>query len=107
MIGAHMPRMLRLAARHADLWNGFACNNMERLGPVLQAVDVACAQEGRDPATLRRTAGVLVDLPAAYEAALGEGYRRFRSAVRPPGDRHADELAECLRTFGSAGVSHL
>ena len=66
-------RMLRLAARHADIWN----RDFDAVNPGVDAlfrrgpdgsqtrVDAACAAIGRDPATLERTAGVWVDLPTA------------------------------------------
>ena len=66
-------RMLRLAAQHADIWN----RDFDGVNPGLEPysaadltasqarVDAACAEVGRDPASLERTAGVWVDLPSA------------------------------------------
>src|SRR5262249_54393814 len=52
------PRLLRLAARHAAGWN-----TVWRVSPEAHAGGVAdvaraCAREGRDPATLRRSVGL-------------------------------------------------
>ena len=63
--------MPRLAARHADIWNrDFDAVNpecepysREDLTRSQEKVDAACAEIGRDPATLARTVGVWVDLP--------------------------------------------
>lgn len=61
MLGAFGPRMLRLAARHADIINttwppaDYAAQR--------SALDAACADEGRDPATLKLTATPWVAFP--------------------------------------------
>lgn len=54
MLGAFGPRMLRLAARYADWWNVSSTSPSEyqRLS---NRLDQACAEIGREPATLRRT----------------------------------------------------
>jgi alkanesulfonate monooxygenase SsuD/methylene tetrahydromethanopterin reductase-like flavin-dependent oxidoreductase (luciferase family) len=54
MVGAFMPQMLRLAARHADWWNVSSTNIAEyrRLVPEFER---ACAETGRDPTAVRRT----------------------------------------------------
>jgi alkanesulfonate monooxygenase SsuD/methylene tetrahydromethanopterin reductase-like flavin-dependent oxidoreductase (luciferase family) len=59
---AGAPRMLRLAAQHADIWNGWNVGHAHALPPLLAAVDSACAKVGRDSATLARTATVVVAL---------------------------------------------
>jgi alkanesulfonate monooxygenase SsuD/methylene tetrahydromethanopterin reductase-like flavin-dependent oxidoreductase (luciferase family) len=64
-------RMLRLAARYADIWNrdfdavnpGYEPYSPADLAASQIKVDTVCAEVGRDPATLARTAGVWVDLP--------------------------------------------
>jgi alkanesulfonate monooxygenase SsuD/methylene tetrahydromethanopterin reductase-like flavin-dependent oxidoreductase (luciferase family) len=54
MIGAKRPRMLRLAARHADWWNA-EFFGLERFRELIVELDTACEAIGRDPATLRKT----------------------------------------------------
>lgn len=54
VVGAAQPKMLRVAARHADEWN------MPSTGPQEWAVasgrlDEACADLGRDPSKIRRS----------------------------------------------------
>jgi probable F420-dependent oxidoreductase len=53
-IGAGGDRMLRLVARHADVW--MANNLAQRRGSttILEQLDEECRQIGRDPASLRR-----------------------------------------------------
>jgi alkanesulfonate monooxygenase SsuD/methylene tetrahydromethanopterin reductase-like flavin-dependent oxidoreductase (luciferase family) len=53
MVGAHGPRTIGIAARHADIWNsrGTAEEMQERNA----RVDAACARAGRDPAEVTRS----------------------------------------------------
>jgi alkanesulfonate monooxygenase SsuD/methylene tetrahydromethanopterin reductase-like flavin-dependent oxidoreductase (luciferase family) len=54
MVGAFKPKMLRLAARHADWWNVSSTGIADYHGYV-QEFERACDEVGRDPATVRRT----------------------------------------------------
>jgi probable F420-dependent oxidoreductase len=66
LVAAKAPRMLRLAARHADAWNTawFGAPD-ERLRRRLADLAAALEAEGRDPTTLRRTVGIAVRDPDA------------------------------------------
>jgi alkanesulfonate monooxygenase SsuD/methylene tetrahydromethanopterin reductase-like flavin-dependent oxidoreductase (luciferase family) len=60
LVAALGPRMLALAARHADIWNSlsFQADFADQLAETrarCAAIDDACAAIGRDPATLRRS----------------------------------------------------
>ncbi|SRR5258707_1174606 len=55
LVAAHQPRMMRVAARHADWWNT-GVGTLDEAREKLQALDAACESVGRDPQTLRRTA---------------------------------------------------
>lgn len=48
--------MLRLVARHADIWHGFG--DPEKLAHKHRVIDQWCAKEGRDPALIERSTGV-------------------------------------------------
>ena len=54
MIGGAKPRMLRLIARHADWWN-VSWTGIADYRKYVAELERACAEVGRDPATLRRT----------------------------------------------------
>lgn len=104
LIGGSQPRMLGLAARFADIWNrDFDVWNDDVI-PYSDAdlrawkprVDAACVQQGRDPATLARTAGVLIDLPIA------PGRAGWNAMSGTP-----EELAEGLRGYARAGFTHV
>jgi alkanesulfonate monooxygenase SsuD/methylene tetrahydromethanopterin reductase-like flavin-dependent oxidoreductase (luciferase family) len=68
LIAGNGPRMLRIAARHADAWNtAWYGAPDERLRARLAALDGALAEEGRDAASLRRTVGVWVEAPESVD----------------------------------------
>jgi alkanesulfonate monooxygenase SsuD/methylene tetrahydromethanopterin reductase-like flavin-dependent oxidoreductase (luciferase family) len=97
-IGAKGPRMLELAARHADIWNRdfFPESAISDL-PVWRArVDAACQAVNRDPATLERTAAVAIDLPGGTPR---EGWNALTGTP--------EDLAESLRAYANAGISHV
>jgi alkanesulfonate monooxygenase SsuD/methylene tetrahydromethanopterin reductase-like flavin-dependent oxidoreductase (luciferase family) len=92
-------RMLRLTTQYADLWNGFLCygrNWPDVLPPIRDAIDAACVQHGRDPATLGRTVGVRVAL-------LGE---QVTGGVEPL-EGTPEQIADALRAYARCGVSHV
>jgi probable F420-dependent oxidoreductase len=97
MVGANGPRMLRLTAELADHWNGGLRTLTEAPGQ-LAALDAACHDVGRDPATLTKSIEVLVrtippraDVPAEAREIRGE----------------PEAIAAELRRFGELGVDHL
>ncbi|MCM8749004.1 TIGR03560 family F420-dependent LLM class oxidoreductase [Thermomicrobiaceae bacterium CFH 74404] len=51
MIGAFKPRMLRLAARYADIWN--TRGEPEEVAPLAEQVRRAAIEAGRDPDAIR------------------------------------------------------
>ncbi len=105
MIGTTGPRMVRLAAAHADGWNAWFSwygNTPEGVAALRTQVDRACAAVGRDPATLERTVVVLVQ--------VGEGEllrRSGRYETPPPLRGSAEEMAAEFRRFASEGISHV
>jgi alkanesulfonate monooxygenase SsuD/methylene tetrahydromethanopterin reductase-like flavin-dependent oxidoreductase (luciferase family) len=93
--------MLRLAARHADIWNrdfdavnpGYEPYSAADLAASQAKVDAACVEVGRDPATLLRSAGVWVDLAAAPS----RGWNSLTGT--------AEEIAAGLRRYAETGYS--
>jgi alkanesulfonate monooxygenase SsuD/methylene tetrahydromethanopterin reductase-like flavin-dependent oxidoreductase (luciferase family) len=100
MIGGTGPRILRLTAQYADLWNGwfaFDDSSPDSVEPLMARVDDACRAAGRDPATLGRTVSARVEFPGQASAS---------SAGTPlSGDPH--QLAASCRAFASKRVHHL
>ncbi len=107
LVAAKGPRMLRLAARHADAWNSawFGAPD-ERLAGRRADLAAACGAAGRDPATLGVTIGVVVRYPdlMAPDAVPG---------TVPPGPSgpslggSADEVAAGFRAHAAVGAEHL
>lgn len=102
MVGTPSPRMLRLTARWADVWNGWG--TPEAVRAKVAALDAACAAEGRDPATVRRTAQglfLLTDDPAVAEVVR----------QRAPADRvvagSSAELVDQVGEYVAAGIDEL
>ncbi len=92
-------RMLRLTAQYADLWNGWLGHGRswpDVLPPLREAIDAACVQYGRDPATLQRTV-------VARVALLGE---TVIGGVEPLAGTDR-EIADAIRTYARGGVSHM
>lgn len=106
MIGSNGDRMLRLTMGSADAWNswfvGFG-NRASGLGPLLDKVDAACRDVGRDPADVERTVAVCVQTEGgAGRKSDGSG----RNVPNPiAGSREA--IAHELSQFESAGIGHI
>lgn len=67
LIAAQRPRMLRLAARYADIWNrssGYPTVPKDRT-ELLAGMDEACDEVGRDPSTLEITTRLFMGFPEA------------------------------------------
>ncbi len=100
MVAAKGPRMLRLAARHADAWNtAWFGEPDDRLRQRLVDMRAACTEVGRDVDTLEVTVGVTV------RAEAGEEWGR-------PGAPAAllaepDVIANALRAYAALGVGHV
>jgi probable F420-dependent oxidoreductase len=100
LVGANGKRMLGLTARHADQWNTWynqIGNRVENLPAQLAAVDAACAEAGRDPATLARTAAVMVEVGPHSPSTMSV----------PPITGAPEELAAALRAYADAGLAHV
>jgi alkanesulfonate monooxygenase SsuD/methylene tetrahydromethanopterin reductase-like flavin-dependent oxidoreductase (luciferase family) len=99
MIGAKGPKMLRLAALHADIWSWFAeeRSDLAELGPRLAALEAACVDVDRDPATIGKSAGIVVE-PTSVSGP---------DALGTPIRGSAAEIAEVLRGFGAAGFTNV
>ena len=98
LMGAFGPRMLRLTAEYADMWNTVWHGDVASTAERVAKVKAACEKAGRDPATLTITAGISVANPD-----LGSP----RPFAREPLSGSAGELAAAFRAYEAAGISHL
>jgi probable F420-dependent oxidoreductase len=111
MIGSNGPRVLRIAAPYVQAWNSDWTYAPADIAPLRQLVDAACADVGRDPGTLERTAGVVIDLPVREPGRDGRASTRGATApeVEParPATGSVDDLAALLRGYVDEGVTHV
>jgi alkanesulfonate monooxygenase SsuD/methylene tetrahydromethanopterin reductase-like flavin-dependent oxidoreductase (luciferase family) len=107
MIGTTGERMLRLTAQYADMWNRylvFGDSHATEIPPLRERVDAACAEVGRDPATLARTVTVLVDFINRPDA---PPVWNRPQADPTPITGTPEEMAAQLRAFADEGISHI
>ena len=93
LIGGTKPRMMRLVAKYADIWN--SVGDLEEAGTASKNLDKACLAMGRDPETLVRSVSpalVFLESPAKFEehfhAYRALGFTDFRLPwPRNPGQK--------------------
>lgn len=105
MVGSTSPRMLAITAPHVNMWNEWHDkfgNRPENIAPLMGQVDEAARVAGRQPAEIARTVTVLVHLSG------GKGRSSSYTNPTPPQDgTKPDEMAEILRRYAAAGISHV
>lgn len=99
MIGGGKPRMLRLTAQYADLWNVGYMSIPRSIEKELKALHKACKEVGRDPASLQQT--YMVSL--AWPDLLGWEKPKKRGWLSGT----AEELAAVLAEYEARGADHL
>ncbi len=100
MIGAKGPKMLRLAALHANIWSWYVeeRSDLAEFGPRLAALEAACLEVGRDPTSIGRSAGILVE-PTSFTGSA----EVFGTPVRGS----AEEIADGFRAFHAGGFTQV
>jgi alkanesulfonate monooxygenase SsuD/methylene tetrahydromethanopterin reductase-like flavin-dependent oxidoreductase (luciferase family) len=104
MIGSNGPRMLRIAAPLVDMWNSWHVwfgNRASGMSTLTRQLDAACAEVGRDPSEIARTAAVYVQLARGVGRVAG-------SEDRPKaGPISGAEIPDRIAEFSEVGLSHL
>jgi alkanesulfonate monooxygenase SsuD/methylene tetrahydromethanopterin reductase-like flavin-dependent oxidoreductase (luciferase family) len=97
LIGGNGPKGQRHAARHADIYSCYVEEraHVDEVGPRLASLDAICAEEGRDPATIGRSVGVLVNPVERLDD---------RADVL---SGSAEEIADAFRSFRDAGFTQI
>lgn len=100
LLGGHGPRTIRLAVRHADIWNGYATQGSRPtdFADVLALVDRICEEQGREPSTIGRSLGVEV---------VSEGLDPSDWGLTEPLAGPAEAIAEAFAQFAQLGVTSL
>jgi probable F420-dependent oxidoreductase len=104
MVGASGPRLLGLTARYADAWNADFGSSPDSIRSLNAAVDTACKEVGRDPATLERSASVFVDVTG--HADPGDHWVADVRAGRALSGSH-EESATAFRAYAANGIGHI
>ena len=99
--------MLRLTVPHVEAWNANWTSGPAAIPPLREVVDAACREVGREPATLERTAGVMVDLPGRHALPGENTFADVRMRLGPPLSGSPEELAQHLRGYAAEGITHL
>ena len=99
-VGSNSPRMLSLTLPWVDGWNSWFAsfdNDLDQLKTLISRIDDACARVGRDPATLEKSAALLVQFGRARST--GRGPKPWRGT--------ASQLAARMNRVASAGIHHV
>lgn len=101
LIGSFAPRMHRLTARYGDQWTIDWLGDADRVREEITKIHAACAEEGRDPASLVITGGATVGYPD-----LGETPPWMTD---PSGylTGSAEKLGASLAAYNDLGVDHI
>ena len=99
LVGGIGPRMLKLSAQYADLWNTGYIGQPETMAEPLAKIEAACREIGRDPVTLGITALIGLWFPDLQ-------------AKRPRFFDHiltgtVQEIAAAMRGYAELGVQHI
>jgi len=111
LVGTTRPRMGKLMAKYADIWNAYyddTFNKVEGVERLRGIVDGFCEEEGRDPATLERTCTVLIADPSGdpwWDRLPSDQYAE-QGALIPVNGTPEDIAAELLK-YEAAGISHI
>lgn len=103
LIAGKQPRMLRLVAQYADMWNAAWYGKPEtarELDDRLTSLREALRLEGRDSASLTLSAGVFVAFPELYEGPNEDPPSRAMTGT-------VEEVGRQLASYGERGMTHL
>jgi alkanesulfonate monooxygenase SsuD/methylene tetrahydromethanopterin reductase-like flavin-dependent oxidoreductase (luciferase family) len=102
LVAAKGPRMLRLTAEHADMWNtAWFGRPSEAFHARVADMRAACDAVGRDPESLEITVGVNVAFPSLepVDEAMNSPERTIQGTP--------EEIAAVFSQYESLGVKHL
>ncbi len=99
MVGCGGTRMMRLTARYADLWNSGYFGNPGIFAQPRQEFLDACADVGRDPASIGVTAMLYVHYPKMMPLPDDLDY--------PPINGTPSQVAEAMLGYEQMGVEHI
>lgn len=98
MVGGEGPRLIKLAARYADVWNTGYMGQPETMAEPLAKLEAACREVGRDPATIS-----FMPLIGLWFPDLMEKQEIFDKPLTGT----VEEIAEALRGYAELGAQHV
>ena len=99
MVGGEGPRMLRLTAQYADLWNTGYMGTPDTMTEPLARIGAACREVGRDPETLGVTALIGLWFPDLRE--------KQPAIFDKPLTGTVEQIAAAMRGYAELGVHHI
>lgn len=103
-IAAGGPKMMRLAARYGDAWNWWTYDHrtaLETLAPIVEELERACDEVGRDPDTLVRTLDLYTVDP------MGRAESDGPTGIGRPLSGSPDQMAGALLQLRSLGFTEV
>ncbi len=101
--------MLRLTLPSVPIWNGWLCDALsypEAYPALVEPVDEACREVGRDPSMVERTVSISVD-PSGRRDFPRHWYLEGDLEAARPLTGSPEEIATGIQGFATQGVSHL
>ena len=101
MLAGHGECTMGLAVRYADIWSAYATESSlpDAFAPMLSQLDAICASQGRDPTSLGRSIGVIVEPTDDHTAEASD--------MGIPISGSLEQIADTLRSFGDMGITRL
>lgn len=102
LVAARGPRMLRLTAEHADMWNtAWFGRPSDAFQTRVNDLRVACEDVGRDISTIDITVGVIVAYPeiAEVDEAMNSPEKTIQGTP--------EEIAAVFKEYADLGVKHM
>lgn len=101
MLGGHRPRTMTAAARHADTWSAFPTTSSlpEAFSTLTDQLDQICDRIGRDPASIGRSVGVIVE-PGTERSAEETG-------LGVPIAGSVERITDTIARFADVGVTRV
>jgi probable F420-dependent oxidoreductase len=99
MVGGEGPRMMKLTAQYADLWNTGYMGLPDTMIQPIAKLETACDEVGRDPATIGITALIGLWFPDLQE--------EKPSFVESPLTGSVEEIAQAMHGYRDLGVQHI
>jgi alkanesulfonate monooxygenase SsuD/methylene tetrahydromethanopterin reductase-like flavin-dependent oxidoreductase (luciferase family) len=96
LIGSNGDRMLGILARYGDAWNSGWVSGVEQIEAPVEKLERICRENGRDPATVVKTASVFFSMrgePLGLDSKLFEG--------------NVQERATLMAQFRDRGFGHM